>query len=188
MAKIEQITRNTGKKCDCAKKGKIVETFKKVYGKSNGILGSGHFTPSKVVSVSIACEECKRTYAFPSLLDTHPDIQGELNFELSLGVGIVKKLITLEDLPMIAYYKQRKMKPYVFHDGSTAPQHSLTPAVKKPKRVPKELKKLSIGTTVYFTPKSSEEIYHNPHNRFATIQLTKEQRAKTFEVHYHCFE
>ncbi len=178
MERITHVTRDTGRKCECASKGNILETFFKKYGKSNGVCGPGHFTPSWIESKSIGCEKCGRPYIFESMLDTTPEIKKELEYELSLSIDILQRPITVDDLPNVQKYSKRAKRNGT---GST-----LTPYWKKPKTVPPALKKLQVGTMVYILP--SQDAYSDPHNPYVSIKFSIHKDALSYQVHNSCFK
>jgi hypothetical protein len=179
MEYIKKSIRYTRKTCECGK-GSIVEIFTKKYGKSNGIVGPGHHTPSWVSSDGFGCNNCGRKYGEPIFTKTKATLQVE--FELSLLKGTLKKKVTIKDLPIKTELVEGKKTYITFGNNQKLEGHVLVPKQVKPKSVPKELTLLTIGTEVYIIP-SKEHDHRNP---FVTIQLSIKKDSKTFIVSRSC--
>jgi hypothetical protein len=186
MEQIKEVLRPTGKQCSCRDNGTVVEIFTKKYGKSNGVMGPGHYTPSFIESIGFGCNKCGLTYGLPVFrnldLESNQDIKREIEFELSLSTVTLVRRIMLKDLPLVQTVKKGSLSI----GNSRTKIIPLGKATTKPKSIPPELKKLPVGTTVYCPPKS-DSLWLTP-KEFFRVQLSVERNAQVFEVHRSCFE
>jgi|GEM_PF-4061027 len=178
MEHIKTVRIPTGKSCTACS-GTVDELFEKKYGKSNGIIGSGHHTPSWIESVGFCCNKCFIAYILPEELSAKKEtaVLENVSFQLSLSKCILKKSIGLKDIPDTLEYNKKKAAHKNF---------SLVPYYKKATRIPRELKVLKAGDVLY-------RLATDPMDRDGSIDysiyiLTPEKRNKTFRLLSTCFK
>lgn len=171
---------STGNICSCT--GNIVETFSIHYGQSNGIIGPGAHAPRWPQSDGFECDKCGLVYKNQVYKGVEKRPLEEIEFELKLSVAKLTRAITIDDLEPISYFKhsRKRMKQI---GNVMVPVQTLSWATKKWKSVPKELKKLKPGDTVYMIPSDG----HDPHNRYGHYILEKKRTAKSYPILYTCF-
>ncbi len=175
MKQIEKVIRETGKDCShCS--GKIVETFVKKYGESNGVAGPGYHCPSWIESLGFGCDKCGLKYGEPVFKKTAATAQ--ITFELNLSEAKTARKITVDDLlPLITMVPDKKVKV------DLGMKHKVTFTEMKEKsskaKIPSELKNLPKGTIVFLVPLGPYSLDFKGYNN---IQLSKNKGAKTFQV------
>lgn len=142
----------------------------------------------KIVSDGFFCSKCNVAYGGKKFIKTEPTDQTV--FEFSLYKAKLKIKILPEHLPPRTEYrvipnaKERKLRV-----GFTTINVTPTKSVPVELTVPDELKKLSVGSTVYVhIPEIKNEPYRRTERQFVTIQLTKAIDAETYEVRANCLQ